>query len=79
LPVSKRTSVRNRNGSLQFQGYSYNNAGDLETETGGVTTSYDFDDMGRLVTLSHDLAGSEDDVTFSLAYNPASQLVSTDI
>ncbi|MDP5279898.1 RHS repeat-associated core domain-containing protein [Sphingomonas sp. DG1-23] len=43
---------------------------------GAVATSYGYDAISRPNTFSHDLAGSAFDVTTTLAYNPASQIVS---
>lgn len=40
----------------------------------GVTTSYGYDGVSRLTTLTHDLAGSDKDVQISLDYNPAGQI-----
>ena len=42
----------------------------------GVATSYTYDPLGRLATLGHDFAGTNEDVTFSYTYNPASQIAS---
>jgi len=45
----------------------------------GTTTStgsWDYDEAGRLKTLSHDLAGTASDQALTFAYNPAAQMVS---
>jgi RHS repeat-associated protein len=42
---------------------------------GAVATSYGYDGVGRLTSLSDDLAGSTYDLTSAFAYNPASQLI----
>ncbi|MEP2990316.1 MAG: RHS repeat-associated core domain-containing protein [Parasphingorhabdus sp.] len=58
---------------------SYNNRG-LQASLGvGVTSNMIYDAAGRLSNLSHDLAGSDSDVTFGLGYNPASQIISRSI
>ncbi|APR51313.1 RHS repeat-associated core domain-containing protein [Sphingomonas koreensis] len=46
------------------------------TRGNGTSTSYSQDPVSRLASLSHDLAGTSDDVTFSFTHNPASQIVS---
>lgn len=46
------------------------------TKGDGVKEIYTYDAVGRLATMTNDLAGTSNDVTFSFAYNPASQLVS---
>src|SRR4051794_716270 len=40
------------------------------------TSGWDYDEAGRLKTLTHDLAGTASDQTLSFLYNPASQMVS---
>jgi RHS repeat-associated protein len=43
----------------------------------GVNTSYSYDAVSRLASLSHDVAGTGDDLTIgSISYNPASQIAS---
>jgi RHS repeat-associated protein len=44
--------------------------------TATSTGAWDYDEAGRLKTLTHDLAGTASDETLSFAYNPASQMVS---
>lgn len=64
------------NGSTNVAGISYNAAGSRSSLTGGGTTSYGYDGIGRLSSLSHDLAGTINDLTYSLSsYNPASQVL----
>lgn len=41
-----------------------------------TSTTYVYDALGRLQSLSHDLAGTAKDVTFSLSYNRAEQITS---
>ena len=55
---------------------TYNTRGLRATLTGGVPTTYTYDSVGRLSTLAHNLGGTAtaQDVSFTLGYNPASQL-----
>jgi RHS repeat-associated protein len=55
---------------------SYNNRGLTADMAGGVPTSYNYDPAGRLSALSHNLGGAATthDVTYTLGYNPASQI-----
>lgn len=63
-------------GSTQIIGYGYDNQGRRTgiTRGNGVSSSYAYDGISRLASLSHDLIGSADDVTFSYDYNPAGQI-----
>jgi YD repeat-containing protein len=59
--------------------YDYNNLGRRISLTfgNGTSTSYTYDPVSRLSGLSHDLAGTANDLTIgSIAYNPASQIIS---
>lgn len=40
-----------------------------------VPTSYGYDGVSRLTTLTHDVSGTSHDVTTTFAYNPASQVI----
>jgi RHS repeat-associated protein len=40
----------------------------------GATTTWQYDDLGRMKVLKHDLAGTDRDVQWDFAYNAASQL-----
>ena len=42
---------------------------------GGVQTTYGYDQVSRLTSIADDLAGTSADLVTTLAYNPASQLV----
>ncbi len=44
------------------------------TRTGGLGSTYDFDEIGRLDDLSHNIAGSADDVNYDFSFSPASQV-----
>jgi RHS repeat-associated protein len=55
---------------------------DLGRRTGvsryrGTSSSWGYDPVSRLTSLSHDFAGSANDVSWTFAYNPAGQIVST--
>lgn len=64
------------NGYATVTGLAYNAQGQRSSLTGGVTTSYGFDGIGRPSSLSHDLAGSAQDVGYTFSsYNPANQLL----
>jgi RHS repeat-associated protein len=45
------------------------------TRGNGAATTYGYDPASRLASLAHDFAGTAQDVTFTYAYNPASQIV----
>ena len=73
-----RPTVIEENGGTQIASFAYNAPGERSGETrGAVTTSYGYDGVSRLTSLGHDLAGTADDVTWQLGYNPPSQIVST--
>lgn len=57
-------------------GYAYNNRGLRATQTGryGPVTTFGYDPIGRLNALSHDIAGTAQDVAFTYGYTPASQI-----
>ena len=58
--------------------YDYDDIGrrtDL-TRSNGVTTTWGYDGMSRLTSLVQDPAGSSEDLTVGLSYNPASGIVS---
>lgn len=58
--------------------YGYNSRGLRIMQAGryGQATAFGYDPAGRLNGLSHDFAGSANDVAFAYAYSPASQIVS---
>lgn len=57
--------------------FTYDNLGRREQITRGnsVTTIYGWDGANRLTSLTHDLSGAGQDQTWTLAYNPAGQVV----
>ena len=58
--------------------YVYDALGNSSSLTlgNGVTTSYGFDPVSRLTSLTHNLGGTTNDLTRTFAYDPASQLTS---
>lgn len=58
--------------------YYYNNLGQTHMigRGNGVTTTYGYDAWFRMNSLSHDAAGTANDVTFSFGLNPAGQIAS---
>ena len=59
--------------------YTYD---DLGRRTGltfgnGASQAYTYDPVSRLASLTNDLSGSANDLSQTLAYNPASQIAST--
>jgi RHS repeat-associated protein len=75
--LGRMTTIKDNAGATLVT-LAYDAAGNRDTATyaNGVVTSYDFDAVGRLTSLVHNFAGSDQDVTFGYAYNPASQVVS---
>jgi RHS repeat-associated protein len=74
------TAVR-ENGATSGAGvlatYAYDNLGRRTgvTRGNGVSSTYGYDTVSRLASLSHDPAGTGQDVTISFTHNPASQVV----
>jgi len=69
-------------GSSTLASYSYDGQGRVQQvlRGGGVTTTgLGYDAVSRLNLLSHTLATSQDNVSFSLGDNPANQIVSQGI
>lgn len=64
-------------GATQIIAYSYDNLGRRAgiARGNGVTSTYGYDGVSRLTSLSHDVGGTDADVTFGYAYNPASQII----
>jgi RHS repeat-associated protein len=63
--------------SVWMNAYTYDNLGNRLTLTRryGANTSYSYDSLSRLSSLTHDMAGTANDLTVSaFSYNPASQI-----
>jgi RHS repeat-associated protein len=56
--------------------YAYNAAGERASAAyySGGSSSWSYDNVARLTSLSHDLVGTTYDQTLGLSYNPASQI-----
>lgn len=56
--------------------YTYDNLGRRTAAAlgNGASSSWGYDNVSRLTSLTHNLAGTADDVTFAYAYNPAGQI-----
>jgi RHS repeat-associated protein len=68
------------NGSVTLASFTYNNRGQRAQMSGGGTSDYAYDPVGRLSSIAHDLNGTTNDVTYGLnAYNPASQITQRSI
>ena len=75
-----RMTVVKESGATAITSIAYNNKGERTSLSGGGTTTYGYDAIGRLSSLAHDLAGTAQDVTFGFpAYNPASQVITRSV
>ena len=56
--------------------YTYDNLGRRTAAAlgNGAASSWGYDNVSRLTSLTHNLSGSANDVTFGYAYNPADQI-----
>ncbi len=64
------------NGAATIATITYDNQGRRQGDTrAAVNTTYGYDSVSRLASLSNDLAGTTSDLTSTFAYNPASQIV----
>jgi RHS repeat-associated protein len=71
-----RMAAIRENGGTIVSLLGYNTRGLRSSLSGGVVTGYSYDAIGRLTSLSHDLAGTAQDVSYSYSsYNPASQML----
>lgn len=74
--TDRPTAIR-ENGGLLIASMSYNAKGELGSLTRiAVPTTYGYDGISRLSSLSDDLAGTARDVALGFGYNPASQITS---
>jgi RHS repeat-associated protein len=80
--TGEQTAIR-ENGATSGIGvlatYAYDDLGRRISLTrgNGTTTSYTPDAVSRLSSLTHDLAGTTNDLTLGFSYNPASQIAGT--
>jgi RHS repeat-associated protein len=65
-------------GGVTFAAYGYDNLGRRSSvsRSNGVATAYGYDPASRLTGLSHAFPSSSDNLTLTMAYNPAGQIVS---
>jgi RHS repeat-associated protein len=78
----RMTAIR-QSGTTAIASLSYDVQGRRKGLSGGVSTTYAYDPVGRLATLNHNLAGTAHDVSYSSttssptnsSYNPAHQLL----
>jgi RHS repeat-associated protein len=72
------TAIR-ENGATNWSltSLAYDNLGRpiAQGRANGATTYRSYDGAGRLTSLSHDLAGTANDLTLNFSYNPAGQIV----
>jgi RHS repeat-associated protein len=73
------TAVRENgatNWNLAWFGYDNLGRRTVQGNANGANTSWGYDAAGRLTSLSHDLAGTANDLTLSFTYNPVGQIAS---
>lgn len=63
-----------RLGTAAIAGYAYDATGSRSGFNGGIATSYSYDPVGRLQTLTNNLAASTYNNQWGFSYNPASQI-----
>lgn len=63
-------------GTTSLAAYTYDNLGrrTAVTRGNGVSSTYTYDPVSRLATLSHNPAGTGQDLTLTFSYNPAGQI-----
>ena len=71
-----RATVTRENGGTAIVSLGYNNQGLRAgiSRASSATTAYGYDGVERLNSLAHDFSGTASDQTWTLAYNPASQI-----
>lgn len=76
--AAKRMTGFLENGSTVIQSFAYDIAGRPASvgRLGSGTSSYGYDGIDRLTSLTHDLPGASADQTQGFSYNPASQVAS---
>lgn len=77
--LNRLTTIK-QSGSTSIAVITYDAQGRRSGDTkGAVTTSYGYDAISRLASLSDNLSGTSDDVARSYSYNPASQLITASL
>jgi YD repeat-containing protein len=73
--LDRQIAIRENGGTLVATA-TYDNQGRRSGDTrGAVSTAYGYDAVSRPTTIADDLAGTASDVTTTLSYNPASQII----
>lgn len=76
LTTGEMSSILDTNNAT-LASFGYDALGNRISLTGnGTVTSYGYDPVSRLSSLTHDLAGTANDLNKTFAYNPASQISS---
>jgi len=74
--LDRATSFQ-ENGSATIATFSYNAKSELQSGArGAVATTYGYDLISRPTSLGYDMVGTSGDVTLTLSYNPAHQILS---
>jgi RHS repeat-associated protein len=75
--LNRLTLVR-ESGTIWLDGYSFTAQGAVSDQSYNAAwiSSYGYDGLSRLNALTHNLAGTAQDVSFTLGRNPASQIAS---
>ncbi|NRA80436.1 MAG: RHS repeat-associated core domain-containing protein [Pseudoalteromonas sp.] len=78
--INRVKSLKNQSGNtLVTLKYKSNKKRGTLQHYGGTTTSYSFDEINRLDNVSIDFSQDQYDVSRSLSYNPASQVVTNQV
>ncbi|MEQ3443106.1 hypothetical protein ABMY47_16745 [Pseudoalteromonas sp. BZP1] len=78
--INRVKSLKNQSGdTLVTLDYKASKKRDSLKYHGGTTTSYSFDEINRLKNFSIDFSQNQYDITRSLTYNPASQVVTNQV
>jgi RHS repeat-associated protein len=72
-----RPTLTQESGSTSLDGWTYDAQGNATSRSygGAGSSSFGYDTIGRLASLSHDIAGTTNDVSFTFGRNPGSQIV----
>ena len=75
--VTGEVSTIKENGSVTLATFGYDAQGRRSSLTygNGAVTSYSYDALSRLGSLTQDITGTTHDITLGFAYNPASQII----
>lgn len=74
--MSRPTAIQ-RSGTATVASYAYNAIGQRTAFNGGISTSYGYDAIGRLSSLTNNLPASTYNNQWTFSYNPASQITQT--